>query len=415
MRKCLPLLLALVVSHAIAQRSPPGEALKKRPLATAEKVRSLTTRPRTLYSMRTLLDGTYVGSEYCIGCHTTGLRGIGQDANGEWNYRAFPATLFRQDDPAYFDYDHDGIADIVNVGCEACHGPGSQHILGAGDPQRIVNPEKLATAQANEVCGQCHLRVKSVPNGTHDWPYDDENGVSFVPGPESALASFFVDASGRWPDGIHSRQHHQQYFDFLDSPKPGFRFHPVKCVECHDSHGHTTNEHLIRDVLIEDDIAVPTRVDNGSLCLTCYASHGPFADVTVEMVADFEANRSGIGEIVSAHTHHPFAPERAMGLSRCTECHNPKVAKSAVNYDIRSHTFGAISPEKTLAFQAEGGMPNSCDVSCHAQKVNLFGLGIDDDISDWGQEFNRNSAEILLHYYGPEGVWWQKSLDEGER
>ncbi len=347
-------------------------------------------------------------SKKCIGCHTTGIADIGQDANGEWNYTPFPAVLFFADDPGYFDYDHDGQFDIVNVGCEACHGPGSLHILGGGDPSQIVDPADLSTAEANEVCGQCHSRVKSVPGAVHDWPYKDDTGTSFIPGQGDALADFFTDASGRWPDGVNSRQHHQQWLDFIDSPKPGFQFHPVKCVECHSPHGGTDNDRLIRDVIVDDGIQIATQVNDNTLCLACHAGFGPFAELTKQTIADIdqEANRDQVAKVAGAHGNHPYGPERSMGLVRCVECHMPKVAKSAINYDIRSHVFEAISPEKTLMYQAEGGMPNSCAVSCHSLKVNSFGFGLDPDISKWDKAFDRATARELEEYFGDGGIWW---------
>ena len=40
------------------------------------------------------------------------------------------------------------------VGCERCHGPGSDHVYGRG---RMVNPAKLAGERRDSVCIQCHL------------------------------------------------------------------------------------------------------------------------------------------------------------------------------------------------------------------------------------------------------------------
>ncbi len=349
-------------------------------------------------------------SKKCIGCHTTGTRELGQTAQGEYFYRAFTAVLFRANDPGYFDYDHDGVVDLVNIGCESCHGPGSAHILGGGDPSKIVNPAKLDTPAANAVCGQCHTRVKSVPDGLHDWPYQETTKTPFTPG-RTDIEDFFTDASGRWPDGINSRQHHQQWLDFIKSPKPGFQFHPVQCVECHDPHGRTTNPHLIRDQLVERGVPIPTQADNNTLCLACHAGFGPFRDLGKQTIADIdqEANRNAVAKVVSAHTNHPYAPERRMGLSRCTECHMPKIAKSAIDYDIRSHVFEAIPPEKTLTFQDQGGMPNSCAVSCHSLKANLFDLGIDPTFNQWNEPFDRLNARMLEIYFGPGGLWWDTS------
>jgi tetratricopeptide (TPR) repeat protein len=40
------------------------------------------------------------------------------------------------------------------VGCERCHGPGSEHIRGRGP---MVSPAKLAPSERDSVCSQCHL------------------------------------------------------------------------------------------------------------------------------------------------------------------------------------------------------------------------------------------------------------------
>ena len=42
-----------------------------------------------------------------------------------------------------------------NVGCEKCHGPGSEHVA-IRPPKNIVNPATLDSVRANDVCLQCH-------------------------------------------------------------------------------------------------------------------------------------------------------------------------------------------------------------------------------------------------------------------
>jgi len=344
-------------------------------------------------------------SKKCIGCHTTGIRELYQDDNGEWIYRPFPTTLVQPGDPSYPDYDHDGIPDIVNIGCEACHGPGAMHVLGGGDPSQIVAPSHLDTEASNAICEQCHVRTKSVPNATHDWPYRDDTGESWHPGSGENLKDFYTDAAGRWPDGKHSKQHHQQYFDFYESSKPGFEFHPVKCVECHSPHS-ASGKHMIRTRIEEEGLTIDTRNDNNTLCLACHATHGAFEDITVEQVAEYYDNIDHISNVVSAHSNHPYAPERSMGLSRCSKCHMPSTAKSAIPHDVHAHTFEVIPPEKTLMYQDDGGMPNACAVSCHSLKVNSFGLGIDPTYGTWNEEFDVLNAEELGLYFGPGGMWW---------
>jgi Formate-dependent nitrite reductase, periplasmic cytochrome c552 subunit len=315
-------------------------------------------------------------SKNCIGCHATGVKKITQDANGEWRADLYPAVLVQPGDPSYWDFDHDGNKDLTNIGCENCHGPGSAHILGGGDPTKIVNPADLPEDTADEVCGQCHLRPKSVPDKLHGFPYDETNQKQWFPGSSDDFMSFWTDSAGRWPDGKTSKKHHQQWLDWTTSKHANNPFEKVHCWTCHEPHENTANDHQVVETLDEDGLTIPTEVDNNTLCLTCHSEHGDFADITKEMVADYANNVDAIAKVVSQHTHHPYAPERKVGLSRCIKCHMPKVAKSAVKWDIHSHTFEVIPPEKTLAYQDQGGMPSSCAVSCHSLKVNVWGFGI---------------------------------------
>lgn len=342
----------------------------------------------------------------CIGCHSTGVKSVVQDGNGEWQADMYPASLYAEDDPTYWDFDHDGNKDLTNVGCESCHGPGSAHILNGPSAEDIVNPKDLDTVEANWVCAQCHIRPKSVPDRLHGYPYNETEDRQWIPGSGEDFTAFWTDSSGRWPDGKHAKQHHQQSDDLEESSKPNNPYHQVRCSECHNPHKNTSNKHQVRDLIVDDALNIATSNDNNTLCLACHATHGDFEEITKEMVADYYDFETEIGEVVSAHSHHPYAPERSMGLSRCSKCHMPKVAKSAVNYDIHSHTFEPIPPEKTLMYQDQGGMPNNCAASCHATKVNSFGLGIAADIGIWNDQFAVDSAEVLMGYYGPGGMWW---------
>ncbi len=62
----------------------------------------------------------------------------------------------------------------VGVRCEACHGPGANHISaiaaanGAGGPLAINNPGLWSPSQLNEFCGDCHRRPKT-PSTNFDY------------------------------------------------------------------------------------------------------------------------------------------------------------------------------------------------------------------------------------------------------
>ncbi|MFO0101675.1 MAG: multiheme c-type cytochrome, partial [Betaproteobacteria bacterium] len=47
-----------------------------------------------------------------------------------------------------------------NIGCEACHGPGGAHAA-SGKKTDIFNPRNAPKAEADKVCGYCHIRVEN--------------------------------------------------------------------------------------------------------------------------------------------------------------------------------------------------------------------------------------------------------------
>lgn len=126
------------------------------------------------------------GSTQCVGCHTVGF-----DAEKKTYVEA-------------------------GVGCEACHGPGSDHT--SGDKAGIVNPKNLDPAKRDMVCGQCHSLGKD-KSGNFAHP------VGFRPGDD--LTAKFVDAKPTKP-GLN-----QQYSEHFQSKHAKAQ---VGCTTCHDPH-----------------------------------------------------------------------------------------------------------------------------------------------------------------------------------
>ncbi len=362
-----------------------------------------------LYSTyTTAVDVASTGKSFekgCVGCHFTYTE-VSQTADGEWIADA-PDAGPADVGVGVYDVDGDETLDLINTGCERCHGPGGDHY---GNPAGIVNPEDLSTQQANDLCGFCHSRGKSFPNETLSYPFNDDLMEDWEVG--DAWGDYYIDHGGYYPDGQvegevqSSKKHHQQYFDFYESSKPTFTYHEVRCYECHDPHG--GGEHQIVEEIEDDGLIIATEPDNNTLCLACHATHGDFADLTKEMIADYDNNVDAIAAVVTQHTNHPYDPEN--GLSRCTKCHNPKTIKSAIQYDIHSHTFEVIPPYKTVDYQ----MPNACSVSCHRSIENsdtpIFLTGADGSLSDWSEASDVALAEALMGYYGPGGLWWNTGL-----
>jgi len=344
----------------------------------------------------------------CSGCHLTGLE-LTQSDHGEWIMHGAGVSNEGSYDGLsnIVDLDGDGHLDQMNTGCEQCHGPGGDH-ASSPSSNNIINPSDegdLSADQANNLCGMCHSRGKSLPNNTFGFAFDDENLENWVVG--DMVASHYTDGGGYWPDGTHSQKHHQQFSDFYKSNKPGFEFHQVRCYECHDVHNEV--KHHIREEIIESGITISTENDNNTLCLSCHATHGAFEDITVQMVADYDNNIDAIGSIVSEHTHHAYDPT-GNGEGRCTKCHNAKTTKSAIPYDIHSHTFDVAPPQATTFYQ-ENGMLNACAVSCHMKDGLTFGIDFSNDVlPDWTEASDIALAEYLTDYYGPNGSWWDRDI-----
>ena len=337
----------------------------------------------------------------CKGCHVPGIQSLAKANTGEWSLTAYSASLYAADDPAFVDFNGDGNLELAGIQCESCHGPGSNHILNGADPAKIVNPAKLTAVEQQDVCTRCHVTSMSTPAGTFAWPFKDDTMTDWLPG-SGPIASYFTDITAYFPDGWLQKSG-RPWGDYHTSLHARNTFENVSCNVCHNVHTRTTNERQLYASRVDatTKLTIATSPENDTLCLSCHATHGDFAGISIAMVADYAKNEEAIGQLVSAHTHHPYTPEGLMGNSNCLQCHMAATGGG--------HSWRAIAPELTLKYQAQGGMPNSCAGGavggCHNSKVNLFGLGLKSGTT-WNTQYDKDLATILQKYYGPGGTWW---------
>lgn len=231
-------------------------------------------------------------SRYCAGCHTTGF----EPESGTWSE--------------------------AGVQCEACHGPGSEHVALTGERAAIVNPAVLDFDEQTEICAQCHSRGTD-PTGTYEFPVD------FQPAGALKLDDAFIavtDQDHFWPDGS-SKAHHQEYLDWKKSPHAD----GVSCIFCHVSHSH-------------GETAQQTRWVGNHRCVICH-----------EEKRDLKA-------------HVPYMDTQS---AFCTDCHMPTLVEAATaeyNFDIHSHTFWPPDPVNTIRYGGQEAMPNACNI-CHADQT----------------------------------------------
>ena len=216
-----------------------------------------------------------------------------------------------------------------NVGCEKCHGPGSEHVA---HPSRsnIVNPARLDTIQANDTCIQCHSqgqpRQNPIEGKYYDWPVGFHVGEKLQDHWRLEDHKLGETTFTNFADGT-AHKNRMQGNDFVQSLmyKRG-----VKCSSCHDVHG-TDNEALL---------IKPASV----MCLECHgpgSPNGPYVSASEE------------------HTHH----KAGSAGSECVACHMPKIEQTIANVNVRSHTFQFITPAMTDKYK----IPNPC-TACHKDK-----------------------------------------------
>jgi len=228
-----------------------------------------------------------------------------------------------------------------NVGCEKCHGPGSEHVAKPAKTN-IVNPRRLDYVRGNDTCIQCHSQGQPLTNPVagryYDWP------VGYLPG--ERLADYWkleelklgVTNFYQFADGT-AHKNRMQGNDFVQS---NMYHRQLRCFDCHDVHSNANVASVIEP--------------GNALCLGCHT----------------KANPSGLKGSVSEHTHHA---EESAG-SQCVACHMPKIEVTIKENFVSAHTFRFITPGETERL----GIPNACN-ACHRDKSSGWAAG---ELRKWG-------------------------------
>jgi predicted CXXCH cytochrome family protein len=225
----------------------------------------------------------------------------------------------------------------LGVACEACHGPGAEHIARNSSPVRryllhasetpdrsIVNPARLSPERSADACGRCHgQRI------TDDIGSFLAHGDPFVPGEDLALysAPLFADTTLNgepvfgarfWEDGT-PRLTAYEYQGLLQS----------RCAS-----------------------------EGGLTCTSCHGMHDgdPDGQIRPELVA-----RAGEGMCIGCHvderTEHPSIA--AHPTASCISCHMPEVV-----YGVRGVRISHRIDIPVVSALEAGVRPDAC-VLCH--------------------------------------------------
>jgi tetratricopeptide (TPR) repeat protein len=235
----------------------------------------------------------------------------------------------------------------IDVGCEACHGPGSLHVewaeipdIGrpAADDYRLVKQTSGITPREHvELCAPCHSRRASLADLEHT---EDDFMDTFLP---SLLEEGLYFADGQILDEVYV------YGSFTQSKM--FQ-RDVQCSDCHDVHS-------VKPVL-----------EDNALCLQCHreAQYDRYEH-------HFHKQAGEDGEPILGPDGEILFDVGTGAL--CRECHMP--GRTYMGNDYRpDHGFRVPDP----ALNAAIGSPDAC-LRCH----------VDQD-SSWSQE-------KMIEWYGP--------------
>ncbi|HET7893017.1 MAG TPA: cytochrome c3 family protein [Candidatus Sulfotelmatobacter sp.] len=217
-----------------------------------------------------------------------------------------------------------------NVGCERCHGPGSEHVA---HPSRgnVLNPAQMDAVAGNDTCIQCHSQgqplQKQIEGKYYDWPVGYRVGLRLQDFWKLEDCTLGQTTFYYFPD-CTAHKNRMQGNDFAQSVMYG---HGIRCSSCHDAHGTANYAQL--------------RKPADQICLDC---HGPTS-----------ANGPHTATLAE-HTHH----KDGSAGSACVACHMPAIETEGVpGAFVHAHTFRFIPPSATEKY----GIPNPC-TSCHADK-----------------------------------------------
>lgn len=237
----------------------------------------------------------------------------------------------------------------ISVGCEACHGPGSNHLEWAKLPGEarhdrdnglLVNTNTMNAREQAELCMFCHSR--RTVTGDRQFEHTDMLD-SAVP---RLLREGLYYGDGQIQDEVYV------YGSFTQSRMFDKN---VRCTECHNVH------------------SLKRHKEGNALCLQCHSAR--IYDTKDHHFHKYQGEqgdpiRSKDGSILY---------EVGSG-AQCTACHMPSTTYMGNDHRL-DHSLRIPRPDLTIT----NGFPNSCD-SCHRDKKTQWSA---DFIKKWYGEKTR--------------------------
>ncbi|MGE5436346.1 MAG: ammonia-forming cytochrome c nitrite reductase subunit c552 [Syntrophothermus sp.] len=318
-------------------------------------------------------------STSCMKCHTTGYdHNVVASNNGfddvaaslGWSF--VPPTNTGKWDTLKANYPN--LVNFATIGCEMCHGAGSQHAA-------TFNPTKIAKSYDSGVCAQCH---------DEPWRHNKYSEYENSLHSEALWSSSFAQGSTSQNNSLancircHDGKGYVNFTKGLTTNTTGMKSYNqtmIGCSTCHDPHGNTNTASLRFTPAASDTLATGLNIAGiggaGHTCMNCHKARGngdlqvaigvtssrfgPHHSVQTDVLLGKNAVVFGSTPFLSSEAHKTAITDA------CAGCHMyATVDTGNVNRDkVGGHSFRVTNPEtgfdNTRACQSCHGLKNSFD------------------------------------------------------
>ncbi|HEY5042123.1 MAG TPA: hypothetical protein VIK53_08980 [Verrucomicrobiae bacterium] len=353
-----------------------------------------TTWSQTLHShiFSDEINGLLTVRQSCLQCHTTGFSANTNVMDGGFSSLQLQLgwtipTVLTNGNWAALQAQHPDLANVANVTCESCHGPGSQHANLFGNTNSPSWPG-ISVNMTSGDCNQCHDDATHHPYGT-EWLHS-----------EHAITTTTPSGAGRQSCvGCHTAAGFIGRIDGVNVTNLDTTYMPINCQTCHEPHGDTVpanNPHMIRAMtsVTFPDGTVVKNGGEGLLCMECHQSRQNATNYANVYSSNFGPHHGPQGDMlegVNGFNYGQVIPSSAHAnavTNSCVTCHMQNISSSDPAFTFAGgHTFAMSSSNEMLVAACQ---------QCHGSTLTSFNFPLQDYNGDGVVEGVQTEVQHLL-------------------